>query len=173
MQTNQAQTKTHSAQASAILAALEQKTAFNRKAEPIRSIDKVLQYEAQQAEARVIADAKLFTPSQVEALELVQTCLREMAILISMINNDNEVWKLGLPTMKDYYVGDMNGAVDDRVRVLHRTAEARGVNAVLDNKGGASQYKELKDRQAFLEALKEKTAAYVESQKIKKQKEAA
>lgn len=171
MQLNQQQTKTHSSQAAAILAALEEKTAFNRKAEPIRSIDKVLQYEAQQAEARAIADAKLYTPPQVEALELIQTCLREMAILISMINHDNEVWNLGLPTMKDYYVGDMNGAVDDRIRVLNRTAEARGVNAVLDNKGGASQYKELKNRQAFMEALQQKTAAYVESLKIQKQKE--
>ena len=173
MQTNQLQTKPQHPMVNTILANIEAHKKQELVSEPLRSIDKVLQYEAQQAEARAIADAKLFTPSQVEALELIQTCLREMAILISMINNDNEVWNLGLPTMKDYYVGDMNGAVDDRVRVLHRTAEARGVNAVLDNKGGASQYKELKDRQAFLEALQEKTAAYVESQKIKKQKEAA
>ena len=173
MQTNQAQTKTHSAQAAAILATLEQKTAFNRKAEPIRSIDKVLQYAAQQAEARVIADAKLFTPAQVEALEQIQTCLREMAILTSMINNDNDVWNLGLKPMRASAIADMNGEVDDRVRVLHRTAAARGVNAVLDNKGGASQYKELKSRQEFLEALQEKTRAYCESKKIQQQKEAA
>ena len=43
--------------------------------EPLRSIDKVLQHEAQQAAAKVIADTKLYTPAQNEALTLIQDAL--------------------------------------------------------------------------------------------------
>ena len=173
MQTNQAQIKTHSNQAAAILAVLEQKTAINRKAEPIRSIDKVLQYEAQQAEAKVIADTKLYTPAQNEALTLIQAALYEIAKLTDMINTENAVWNLGLSTINAYAAGDMLGEVQDRIRILHQIAHARGVQAVIDNKGGASQYKEMQNHRQHLEDSQEKTDAYYQSKQIQKQKEAA
>ena len=173
MQTNQSQTKTHSAQASAILAALEQKTAFNRKAEPIRSIDKVLQYEAQQAEAKMIADTKLYTPAQNEALTLIQAACYEIGKLTDMINTENAVWNLGLSTCNAYGACDTLGEVQDRIRILHQIAPARGVQAVIDNKGGASQYKELQNHRQHLENSQEKTNAYYQSKQIQKQKEAA
>ena len=173
MQTNQAQTKPQHPMVNTILANIEAHKKQELVSEPLRSIDKVLQHEAQQAAAKVIADTKLYTPAQNEALTLIQAALYEIAKLTDMINTENAVWNLGLSTINAYAAGDMLGEVQDRIRILHQIAHARGVQAVIDNKGGASQYKELKNRQEFLEALQEKPAAYVESQKIQKQKEAA
>ena len=138
--------------------------------DPLRSIADVLRDEA---EAKVIKNTKLFTPAQNEALSRVQAALYEIFKLTDMINTENAVWNLDLKTLNAYAAGDTLGEVQDRIRILHQTARARGVQAVIDNKGGASQYKQMQDRQEHLESVQEKTAAYYQSKQIQQQKEAA
>ena len=173
MQTNQLQTKPQHPMVNTILANIEAHKKQELVSEPLRSIDKVLQHEAQQAAAKVIADTKLYTPAQNEALTLIQAALYEIAKLTDMINTENAVWNLGLSTLNAYAAGDMLGEVQDRIRILHQIAHARGVQAVIDNKGGASQYKELQNQRQHLENSQEKTNAYYQSKQIQKQKEAA
>ena len=170
MQINQTQTKPQHPMVNTILANIEARKKQELVSEPLRSIADVLRDEA---EAKVVTDTRLFTPAQNEALCQIQAALYEIAKLTDMINTENAVWNLGLTTLNAYAAGDMLGEVQDRIRILHQIAHARGVQAVIDNKGGASQYKELKNRQEFLEALQEKTRAYCESKKIQQQKEAA
>ena len=170
MQTNQAQAKPQHPMVSTILANIEARKKQELVSEPLRSIADVLRDEA---EAKVVTDTRLFTPAQNEALCQIQAALYEIAKLTDMINTENAVWNLGLPTLNAYAAGDMLGEVQDRIRILHQIAHARGVQAVIDNKGGASQYKQMQDRREHLENSQEKTNAYYQSQKIQKQKEAA
>ena len=170
MQTNQAQAKPQHPMVSPILANIEARKKQELVSEPLRSIADVLRDEA---EAKVVTDTRLFTPAQNEALCQIQAALYEIAKLTDMINTENAVWNLGLPTLNAYAAGDMLGEVQDRIRILHQIAHARGVQAVIDNKGGASQYKQMQDRREHLENSQEKTNAYYQSQQIQKQKEAA
>ena len=170
MQTNQAQAKPQHPMVSTILANIEARKKQELVSEPLRSIADVLRDEA---EAKVVTDTRLFTPAQNEALCQIQAALYEIAKLTDMINTENAVWNLGLPTLNAYAAGDMLGEVQDRIRILHQIAHARGVQAVIDNKGGASQYKQMQDRREHLENSQEKTNAYYQSQQIQKQKEAA
>ena len=155
MQTNQTQTKPQHPMVSTILANIEVHKKQELVSEPLRSID------------------KLYTPAQNEALTLIQAALYEIAKLTDMINTENAVWNLGLSTLNAYAAGDMLGEVQDRIRILHQIAHSRGVQAVIDNKGGASQYKELQNQRQHLENSQEKTNAYYQSKQIQKQKEAA
>ena len=172
MQTNQSQTKTHHPMAAAMLANLEASTP--RKVERMQA-DSI--YAAKMAakaqEAKVIADVKLYTPAQNEATSQVLVALYEILKLTDMVNTEIAVWNLGLPKLTAYSAGDMLGVIEDHLRILHQIAAERGVKAVLDNKGGASQYKELQNRREHLESVQEKTAAYYKSKQIQKQKEAA
>ena len=170
MQTNQAQAKPQHPVVSTILANIEARKKQELVSEPLRSIADVLRDEA---EAKVVTDTRLFTPAQNEALCQIQAALYEIAKLTDMINTENAVWNLGLPTLNAYAAGDMLGEVQDRIRILHQIAHARGVQAVIDNKGGASQYKQMQDRREHLENSQEKTNAYYQSKQIQKQKEAA
>ena len=170
MQTNQTQTKPQHPMANTILANIEAHKKQELVSEPLRSIADVLRDEA---EAKVVTDTRLFTPAQNEALCQIQAALYEIAKLTDMINTENAVWNLGLPTLNAYAAGDMLGEVQDRIRILHQIAHARGVQAVIDNKGGASQYKLMQDRREHLENSQEKTNAYYQSKQIQKQKEAA
>ena len=138
--------------------------------DPLRSIADVLRDEA---EAKVIKNTKLFTPAQNEALSRVQAALYEIFKLTDMINTENAVWNLDLKTLNAYAAGDTLGEVQDRIRILHQIAHARGVQAVIDNKGGASQYKQMQNQRQHLENSQEKTNAYYQSKQIQKQKEAA
>ena len=153
-----------------ILANIEAHKKQELVSEPLRSIADVLRDEA---EAKVVTDTRLFTPAQNEALCQIQAALYEIAKLTDMINTENAVWNLGLTTLNAYAAGDMLGEVQDRIRILHQIAHARGVQAVIDNKGGASQYKQMQDRREHLENSQEKTDAYYQSKQIQKQKEAA
>ena len=170
MQTNQAQTKPQHPMVNTILANIEAHKKQELVSEPLRSIADVLRDEA---EAKVVTDTRLFTPAQNEALCQIQAALYEIAKLTDMINTENAVWNLGLPTLNAYAAGDMLGEVQDRIRILHQIAHARGVQAVIDNKGGASQYKEMQNHRQHLEDSQEKTDAYYQSKQIQKQKEAA
>ena len=170
MQTNQAQTKPQHPMVNTILANIEARKKQELVSEPLRSIADVLRDEAA---AKVVTDTRLFTPAQNEALCQIQAALYEIAKLTDMINTENAVWNLGLPTLNAYAAGDMLGEVQDRIRILHQIAHARGVQAVIDNKGGASQYKQMQDRREHLENSQEKTNAYYQSKQIQKQKEAA
>ena len=170
MQTNQTQTKPQHPMVSTILANIEVHKKQELVSEPLRSIADVLRDEAA---AKVVTDTRLFTPAQNEALCQIQAALYEIAKLTDMINTENAVWNLGLPTLNAYAAGDMLGEVQDRIRILHQIAHARGVQAVIDNKGGASQYKQMQDRREHLENSQEKTNAYYQSKQIQKQKEAA
>ena len=170
MQTNQTQTKPQHPMVNTILANIEAHKKQELVSEPLRSIADVLRDEA---EAKVVTDTKLFTPAQNEALCQIQAALYEIAKLTDMINTENAVWNLGLTTLNAYAAGDMLGEVQDRIRILHQIAHARGVQAVIDNKGGASQYKQMQDRREHLENSQEKTDAYYQSKQIQKQKEAA
>ena len=153
-----------------ILANIEARKKQELVSEPLRSIADVLRDEAA---AKVVTDTRLFTPAQNEALCQIQAALYEIAKLTDMINTENAVWNLGLKTLNAYAAGDMLGEVQDRIRILHQVAHARGVQAVIDNKGGASQYKLMQDRREHLENSQEKTNAYYQSKQIQKQKEAA
>ena len=170
MQTNQTQTKPQHPMVNTILANIEAHKKQELVSEPLRSIADVLRDEA---EAKVVTDTRLFTPAQNEALCQIQAALYEIAKLTDMINTENAVWNLGLTTLNAYAAGDMLGEVQDRIRILHQIAHARGVQAVIDNKGGASQYKQMQDRREHLENSQEKTDAYYQSKQIQKQKEAA
>ena len=170
MQTNQTQTKPQHPMVNTILANIEAHKKQELVSEPLRSIADVLRDEA---EAKVVTDTRLFTPAQNEALCQIQAALYEIAKLTGMINTENAVWNLGLTTLNAYAAGDMLGEVQDRIRILHQIAHARGVQAVIDNKGGASQYKQMQDRREHLENSQEKTDAYYQSKQIQKQKEAA
>ena len=170
MQTNQSQIKPQHPMVNTILANIEARKKQELVSEPLRSIADVLRDEA---EAKVVTDTRLFTPAQNEALCQIQAALYEIAKLTDMINTENAVWNLGLPTLNAYAAGDMLGEVQDRIRILHQIAHARGVQAVIDNKGGASQYKQMQDRREHLENSQEKTNAYYQSQKIQQKKEAA
>ena len=170
MQTNQAQTKPQHPMVNTILANIEARKKQELVSEPLRSIADVLRDEAA---AKVVTDTRLFTPAQNEALCQIQAALYEIAKLTDMINTENAVWNLGLKTLNAYAAGDMLGEVQDRIRILHQVAHARGVQAVIDNKGGASQYKELQNQRQHLENSQEKTNAYYQSKQIQKQKEAA
>ncbi len=170
MQTNQSQIKPQHPMVNTILANIEVHKKQELVSEPLRSIADVLRDEAA---AKVVTDTRLFTPAQNEALGQIQAALYEIAKLTDMINTENAVWNLGLKTLNAYAAGDMLGDVQDRIRILHQIAHARGVQAVIDNKGGASQYKQMQDRREHLENSQEKTNAYYQSQKIQKQKEAA
>ena len=170
MQTNQAQTKPQHPMVNTILANIEANKKQELVSEPLRSIPDVLRDEAA---AKVVTDTRLFTPAQNEALCQIQAALYEIAKLTDMINTENAVWNLGLPTLNAYAAGDMLGEVQDRIRILHQIAHARGVQAVIDNKGGASQYKQMQNRREHLENSQEKTNAYYQSKQIQKQKEAA
>ena len=170
MQTNQIQTKPQHPMVNTILANIEAHKKQELVSEPLRSIADVLRDEA---EAKVVTDTRLFTHAQNEALCQIQAALYEIAKLTDMINTENAVWNLGLPTLNAYAAGDMLGEVQDRIRILHQIAHARGVQAVIDNKGGASQYKQMQDRREHLENSQEKTNAYYQSKQIQKQKEAA
>ncbi len=170
MQTNQTQTKPQHPMVSTILANIEVHKKQELVSEPLRSIADVLRDEAA---AKVVTDTRLFTPAQNEALCQIQAALYEIAKLTDMINTENAVWNLGLKTLNAYAAGDMLGDVQDRIRILHQIAHARGVQAVIDNKGGASQYKKMQDRREHLENSQEITNAYYQSQQIQKQKEAA
>lgn len=170
MQTNQSQTKPQHPMVNTILANIEAHKKQELVSEPLRSIADVLRDEAA---AKVVTDTRLFTPAQNEALCQIQAALYEIAKLTDMINTENAVWNLGLPTLNAYAAGDMLGEVQDRIRILHQIAHARGVQAVIDNKGGASQYKQMQDRREHLENSQEKTNAYYQSKQIQKQKEAA
>ena len=170
MQTNQTQTKPQHPMVNTILANIEAHKKQELVSEPLRSIADVLRDEAA---AKVVTDTRLFTPAQNEALGQIQAALYEIAKLTDMINTENAVWNLGLPTLNAYAAGDMLGAVQVRIRILHQIAHERGVQAVIDNKGGASQYKQMQDRREHLENSQEKTNAYYQSQKIQKQKKAA
>ena len=170
MQTNQTQTKPQHPMVSTILANIEVHKKQELVSEPLRSIADVLRDEAA---AKVVTDTRLFTPAQNEALCQIQAALYEIAKLTDMINTENAVWNLGLPTLNAYAAGDMLGEVQDRIRILHQVANERGVQAVIDNKGGASQYKQMQDRREHLENSQEKTNAYYQSKQIQKQKEAA
>ena len=170
MQTNQTQTKPQHPMVNTILANIEAHKKQELVSEPLRSIADVLRDEA---EAKVVTDTRLFTPAQNEALCQIQAALYEIAKLTDMINTENAVWNLGLTTLNAYAAGDMLGEVQDRIRILHQIAHARGVQAVIDNKGGASQYKELQNKRQYLENSQEKTNAYYQSKQIQKQKEAA
>ena len=170
MQTNQTQAKPQHPMVNTILANIEARKKQELVSEPLRSIADVLRDEAA---AKVVTDTRLFTPAQNEALCQIQAALYEIAKLTDMINTENAVWNLGLKTLNAYAAGDMLGEVQDRIRILHQVAHARGVQAVIDNKGGASQYKQMQDRQEHLESVQEKTAAYYQSKQIQQQKEAA
>lgn len=170
MQTNQAQTKPQHPMVNTILANIAAHEKQEFVTEPLRSIADVLRDEAA---AKVVTDTRLFTPAQNEALCQIQAALYEIAKLTDMINTENAVWNLGLKTLNAYAAGDMLGEVQDRIRILHQVAHARGVQAVIDNKGGASQYKLMQDRREHLENSQEKTNAYYQSKQIQKQKEAA
>ena len=170
MQINQTQTKPQHPMVNTILANIEARKKQELVSEPLRSIADVLRDEA---EAKVVTDTRLFTPAQNEALCQIQAALYEIAKLTDMINTENAVWNLGLTTLNAYAAGDMLGEVQDRIRILHQIAHARGVQAVIDNKGGASQYKQMQDRREHLENSQEKTDAYYQSKQIQKQKEAA
>ena len=170
MQTNQTQTKPQHPMVSTILANIEVHKKQELVSEPLRSIADVLRDEAA---AKVVTNTRLFTPAQNEALGQIQAALYEIAKLTDMINTENAVWNLGLKTLNAYAAGDMLGDVQDRIRILHQIAHARGVQAVIDNKGGASQYKQMQDRREHLENSQEKTNAYYQSKQIQKQKEAA
>ena len=170
MQTNQTQTKPQHPMVNTILANIAVHQKQELVTDPLRSIADVLRDEA---EAKVIKNTKLFTPAQNEALSRVQAALYEIFKLTDMINTENAVWNLGLKTLNAYAAGDMLGDVQDRIRILHQIAHARGVQAVIDNKGGASQYKQMQDRREHLENSQEKTNAYYQSKQIQKQKEAA
>lgn len=170
MQTNQLQTKPQHPMVNTILANIEAHKKQELVSEPLRSIADVLRDEAA---AKVVTDTRLFTPAQNEALCQIQAALYEIAKLTDMINTENAVWNLGLTTLNAYAAGDMLGEVQDRIRILHQIAHARGVQAVIDNKGGASQYKQMQDRREHLENSQEKTDAYYQSKQIQKQKEAA
>ena len=170
MQTNQAQTKPQHPMVNTILANIEAHKKQELVSEPLRSIADVLRDEAA---AKVVTDTRLFTPAQNEALCQIQAALYEIAKLTDMINTENAVWNLGLKTLNAYAAGDMLGEVQDRIRILYQIAHARGVQAVIDNKGGASQYKQMQDRREHLENSQEKTNAYYQSKQIQKQKEAA
>ena len=170
MQTNQAQTKPQHPMVNTILANIEANKKQELVSEPLRSIPDVLRDEAA---AKVVTDTRLFTPAQNEALCQIQAALYEIAKLTDMINTENAVWNLGLTTLNAYAAGDMLGEVQDRIRILHQIAHARGVQAVIDNKGGASQYKEMQNHRQHLENSQEKTNAYYQSKQIQKQKEAA
>ena len=168
MQTNQTQTKPQHPMVNTILANIEAHKKQELVSEPLRSIADVLRDEAA---AKVVTDTRLFTPAQNEALCQIQAALYEIAKLTDMINTENAVWNLGLTTLNAYAAGDMLGEVQDRIRILHQIAHARGVQAVIDNKGGASQYKQMQDRREHLENSQEKTRAYYKQ--IQQQKEAA
>ena len=170
MQTNQSQIKPQHPMVNTILANIEARKKQELVSEPLRSIADVLRDEAA---AKVVTDTRLFTPAQNEALCQIQAALYEIAKLTDMINTENAVWNLGLKTLNAYAAGDMQGEVQDRIRILHQVAHARGVQAVIDNKGGASQYKLMQDRREHLENSQEKTNAYYQSKQIQKQKEAA
>ena len=170
MQTNQSQIKPQHPMVNTILANIEARKKQELVSEPLRSIADVLRDEAA---AKVVTDTRLFTPAQNEALCQIQAALYEIAKLTDMINTENAVWNLGLKTLNAYAAGDMLGEVQDRIRILHQVAHARGVQAVIDNKGGASQYKELQNQRQHLENSQEKTNAYYQSKQIQKQKEAA
>ena len=170
MQTNQSQIKPQHPMVNTILANIEARKKQELVSEPLRSIADVLRDEAA---AKVVTDTRLFTPAQNEALCQIQAALYEIAKLTDMINTENAVWNLGLKTLNAYAAGDMLGEVQDRIRILHQVAHARGVQAVIDNKGGASQYKLMQDRREHLENSQEKTNAYYQSKQIQKQKEAA
>ena len=170
MQTNQTQTKPQHPMVNTILANIAVHQKQELVTDPLRSIADVLRDEA---EAKVIKNTKLFTPAQNEALSRVQAALYEIFKLTDMINTENAVWNLDLKTLNAYAAGDTLGEVQDRIRILYQTARARGVQAVIDNKGGASQYKQMQDRQEHLESVQEKTAAYYQSKQIQQQKEAA
>lgn len=168
MQTNQAPTKPRSAQAEAILAALEPKTAFNRKAEPIRSIaDTLLTTKV------TLAEAKLYTPWQNEALSKVQRCLIQMCTLVSIVNYENESWKLGISTMNAFHPSDMLAEIDELCWMILRAAEDKGVQPILDNRAGASHVKAMRERYATLEQIEEETAAHLESIRIQRQQKEA
>ena len=170
MQTNQAQTKPQHPMVNTILANIEAHKKQELVSEPLRSIADVLRDEA---EAKSLSEAKLFTPPQNQALCDVQEMAYQIMKLTKIMNETNIEWNLGLPKMLAHNAGDMVVAIEDRIRLLHRVGKERGVQAVLDNKAGASKYRELKNNQEFLEAVKEKTNAYYESKKIQQQKEAA
>ena len=170
MQTNQTQAKPQHPMVNTILANIAVHQKQELVTDPLRSIADVLRDEA---EAKVIKNTKLFTPAQNEALSRVQAALYEIFKLTDMINTENAVWNLDLKTLNAYAAGDTLGEVQDRIRILYQTARARGVQAVIDNKGGASQYKQMQDRQEHLESVQEKTAAYYQSKQIQQQKEAA
>lgn len=170
MQTNQAQTKPQHPIVNTILANIAAHEKQEFVTEPLRSIADVLRDEAA---AKVVTDTRLFTPAQNEALGQIQAALYEIFKLTDMINTENAVWNLGLKTLNAYAAGDTLGEVQDRIRILHQVAHARGVQAVIDNKGGASQYKELQNHRQHLENSQEKTNAYYQSKQIQKQKEAA
>ena len=170
MQTNQLQTKPQHPMVNTILANIEARKKQELVSEPLRSIADVLRDEAA---AKVVTDTRLFTPAQNEALCQIQAALYEIFKLTDMINTENAVWNLGLSTLNAYAAGDMLGEVQDRIRILHQIAHARGVQAVIDNKGGASQYKEMQNHRQHLENSQEKTNAYYQSKQIQKQKEAA
>ena len=170
MQTNQSQIKPQHPMVNTILANIEARKKQELVSEPLRSIANILRDEAA---AKVVTDTRLFTPAQNEALCQIQAALYEIAKLTDMINTENAVWNLGLKTLNAYAAGDMQGEVQDRIRILHQVAHARGVQAVIDNKGGASKYKLMQDRREHLENSQEKTNAYYQSKQIQKQKEAA
>ena len=170
MQTNQSQIKPQHPMVNTILANIEAHKKQELVSEPLRSIADVLRDEAA---AKVVTDTRLFTPAQNEALCQIQAALYEIAKLTDMINTENAVWNLGLTTLNAYAAGDMLGEVQDRIRILYQIAHARGVQAVIDNKGGASQYKQMQDRREHLENSQEKTRAYYQSKQIQQQKEAA
>ena len=169
MQTNQAQTKPQHPMVNTILENIEAHKKQELVSEPLRSIADVLRDEAA---AKVVTDTKLFTPAQNDALSQIQAALYEIFKLTDMINTENAVWNLGLKTLNAYAAGDTLGEVQDRIRILHQIAHERGVQAVIDNKGGASQYKQMQDRREHLESSQEKTNAYYQSKNIQR-KEAA
>lgn len=168
MQTNQATIKTHSAQAAAILAALEPKTAFNRKAEPIRSIaDTLLTTKV------TLAEAKLYTSAQNEALDKVQRCLMQMCKLVDIVNHENGAWKLGLSTMNAFHPSDMLAETETLCWMILRAANDQGVYPILDNRAGASHMKAMRERNETLEQIEEETAAEYESWRIQRQQKEA
>ena len=170
MQTNQSQTKPQHPMLNTILANIEAHTKQELVREPLRSIANVLRDEV---EAKSLSEAKLFTPPQNQALCDVQEMAYQILKLTQMMNEANVEWNLGLPQARAFNAGDHLAAIEDRIRLLHRVGKELGVQAVLDNKAGASKYRELKNNQEFLAAVKEKTDAYYQSKQIQKQKEAA
>ena len=152
MQTNQAQTKPQHPMLNTILANIEAHTKQELVREPLRSIANVLRDEA---EAKSLSEAKLFTPPQNQALCDVQEMAYQILKLTQMMNEANVEWNLGLPQAQAFNAGDHLAAIEDRIRLLHRVGKELGVQAVLDNKAGASKYRELKNNPEFLAAVNE------------------